>query len=212
MVSALGDAQQCAVCGARDGGAGATAGRERRRRRGNTAESSWQSIAPAYHSTTAHSMQSLVQQQCMLCSSARPQGPAPATACCSLHGPQRRWAAAPRASAAAGEPQPSSSGSSSGGPLGALRRWQADSQRLRQQLQSLGFAGVVTYGLLNTAYYLTTFLVVWFAMHAPSGEQRKGRRVSAAGSRRRTTRSRHTKALLHAQAWARRRPHARRQR
>uniref|UniRef100_A0A803N788 Uncharacterized protein n=1 Tax=Chenopodium quinoa TaxID=63459 RepID=A0A803N788_CHEQI len=31
-----------------------------------------------------------------------------------------------------------------------------------EQLKRYGASGVLSYGLLNTAYYLTTFLLVWF--------------------------------------------------
>ena len=48
-----------------------------------------------------------------------------------------------------------------GGRLAALRR----------QLQSLGLAGVLAYGLLNTLYYTTAFVSIWvWAVGAPRGE------------------------------------------
>ncbi|KAL0429471.1 UNVERIFIED_CONTAM: hypothetical protein Sradi_0573100 [Sesamum radiatum] len=34
--------------------------------------------------------------------------------------------------------------------------------RILTRLKRYGIAGILSYGLLNTAYYLTTFLVVWF--------------------------------------------------
>ncbi|XP_021729952.1 uncharacterized protein LOC110696931 [Chenopodium quinoa] len=34
--------------------------------------------------------------------------------------------------------------------------------RILEQLKRYGASGVLSYGLLNTAYYLTTFLLVWF--------------------------------------------------
>ncbi|XP_060964204.1 uncharacterized protein LOC133033473 isoform X3 [Cannabis sativa] len=36
------------------------------------------------------------------------------------------------------------------------------SNEMIKKLKRYGIAGVLSYGLLNTAYYLTTFLVVWF--------------------------------------------------
>ncbi|KAM0952519.1 hypothetical protein DsansV1_C02g0013891 [Dioscorea sansibarensis] len=36
------------------------------------------------------------------------------------------------------------------------------SKDLMQRLKRYGVAGVLSYGLLNTVYYLTTFLLVWF--------------------------------------------------
>ncbi|MCD9637997.1 hypothetical protein HAX54_021605 [Datura stramonium] len=41
------------------------------------------------------------------------------------------------------------------------------SNTILTRLRRYGVAGVLSYGLLNTAYYLTTFLVVWFYV-APS--------------------------------------------
>ncbi|KAG8391069.1 hypothetical protein BUALT_Bualt01G0149500 [Buddleja alternifolia] len=34
--------------------------------------------------------------------------------------------------------------------------------RILNRLKKYGLSGILSYGLLNTAYYLTTFLVVWF--------------------------------------------------
>lgn len=36
------------------------------------------------------------------------------------------------------------------------------SNEILTRLKRYGIAGILSYGLLNTAYYLTTFLVVWF--------------------------------------------------
>ncbi|XP_055832363.1 uncharacterized protein LOC129901258 isoform X2 [Solanum dulcamara] len=41
------------------------------------------------------------------------------------------------------------------------------SNTILMRLRRYGVAGVLSYGLLNTAYYLTTFLIVWFYV-APS--------------------------------------------
>ncbi|XP_019258911.1 PREDICTED: uncharacterized protein LOC109237104 isoform X2 [Nicotiana attenuata] len=41
------------------------------------------------------------------------------------------------------------------------------SNNILTRLRRYGVAGVLSYGLLNTAYYLTTFLIVWFYV-APS--------------------------------------------
>ncbi|XP_042028194.1 uncharacterized protein LOC121775223 isoform X2 [Salvia splendens] len=38
----------------------------------------------------------------------------------------------------------------------------ASSNEILARLKRYGISGVLSYGLLNTAYYLTTFLVVWF--------------------------------------------------
>jgi hypothetical protein len=35
-----------------------------------------------------------------------------------------------------------------------------------EQLKQYGLAGIVAYGLLNTLYYIGTFLVVWFLLGA----------------------------------------------
>lgn len=44
-------------------------------------------------------------------------------------------------------------------------------RRLRQQLKSLGLAGVVAYGLFNTIYYTVAFLFIWiYVAKVPSGE------------------------------------------
>jgi hypothetical protein len=64
----------------------------------------------------------------------------------------------------------SSSGSSSSGLLGVLQKWNQDTCKLREQLQSLGLAGVVAYGLFNTLYYTVAFLVAWFTVaNVPAG-------------------------------------------
>ncbi|KAM6600765.1 hypothetical protein CsatA_020374 [Cannabis sativa] len=39
-----------------------------------------------------------------------------------------------------------------------------------KKLKRYGIAGVLSYGLLNTAYYLTTFLVVWFYVAPAPGK------------------------------------------
>jgi len=44
-------------------------------------------------------------------------------------------------------------------------------QSLQQQLRELGAAGLVSYGLLNTAYYCVAFLFFWFFVaNVPSGQ------------------------------------------
>lgn len=41
---------------------------------------------------------------------------------------------------------------------------------MRQQIQGLGVAGIVAYGLLNTLYYSVAFLFVWlYIAKVPSG-------------------------------------------
>ncbi|PRQ42912.1 hypothetical protein RchiOBHm_Chr3g0462781 [Rosa chinensis] len=50
-----------------------------------------------------------------------------------------------------------SSGNSDSGQGGA-----ATSNETLKKLRRYGIAGLLSYGLLNTAYYLTTFLFVWF--------------------------------------------------
>lgn len=53
----------------------------------------------------------------------------------------------------------------------------AATPRLREQLRALGTAGVVSYGLLNTAYYTCAFLFVWiYVAKVPPGEPREGGR------------------------------------
>jgi hypothetical protein len=43
-------------------------------------------------------------------------------------------------------------------------------QQLKDQLQRYGLAGVLAYGLLNTAYYSTMFLFVWvYVAQVPAG-------------------------------------------
>ncbi|KAM7268188.1 hypothetical protein ACFE04_010354 [Oxalis oulophora] len=44
------------------------------------------------------------------------------------------------------------------------------SNEMVQRLRRYGVAGILSYGLLNTAYYLTTFLVVWFYVVPPPGK------------------------------------------
>ena len=40
----------------------------------------------------------------------------------------------------------------------------------KQQLRSLGIAGIVAYGLLNTVYYGSTFMFIWlYVVKAPRG-------------------------------------------
>ncbi|KAB1225024.1 hypothetical protein CJ030_MR1G027076 [Morella rubra] len=38
-----------------------------------------------------------------------------------------------------------------------------------KRLKRYGISGILSYGLLNTAYYLTTFLLVWFYVAPPPG-------------------------------------------
>ncbi|GAB4836163.1 hypothetical protein Ancab_001076 [Ancistrocladus abbreviatus] len=40
--------------------------------------------------------------------------------------------------------------------------WSLTSTEILKQLRRYGISGILSYGLLNTAYYLTTFLLVWF--------------------------------------------------
>jgi hypothetical protein len=62
------------------------------------------------------------------------------------------------------------SSNSGSGLLGVLQKWNQDTRKLREQLQSLGLAGVVAYGLFNTLYYTVAFLVVWFTVaNVPAG-------------------------------------------
>ncbi|KAF4349779.1 hypothetical protein F8388_002501 [Cannabis sativa] len=44
------------------------------------------------------------------------------------------------------------------------------SNEMIKKLKRYGIAGVLSYGLLNTAYYLTTFLVVWFYVAPAPGK------------------------------------------
>ncbi|CAL9136592.1 unnamed protein product [Musa textilis] len=44
------------------------------------------------------------------------------------------------------------------------------SNELLQRLKRYGIAGVLAYGLLNTVYYLTTFLLVWFYIAPAPGK------------------------------------------
>ncbi|XP_062092064.1 uncharacterized protein LOC133797944 isoform X2 [Humulus lupulus] len=44
------------------------------------------------------------------------------------------------------------------------------SNEMIKKLRRYGIAGVLSYGLLNTAYYLTTFLVVWFYVAPAPGK------------------------------------------
>ncbi|WIA36704.1 hypothetical protein OEZ86_007980 [Tetradesmus obliquus] len=69
-----------------------------------------------------------------------------------------------------GSSSSSSSSSSNSSLLGTLQKWNQDTRKLREQLQSLGLAGVVAYGLFNTLYYTVAFLVVWFTVaNVPAG-------------------------------------------
>eukprot|EP00959_Pyramimonas_sp_CCMP1952_P129565 2709358-Pyramimonas_sp.AAC.2 len=44
-------------------------------------------------------------------------------------------------------------------------------RRLQQQLKDLGAAGLVSYGILNTAYYCVAFVFFWFFVaQVPSGQ------------------------------------------
>ena len=38
--------------------------------------------------------------------------------------------------------------------------------RVLDKLRRYGLSGILSYGLLNTAYYLTTFLVVWWVLYS----------------------------------------------
>lgn len=42
--------------------------------------------------------------------------------------------------------------------------------KILEQLKRYGVAGILSYGLLNTAYYLTAFLVVWFYLAPVPGK------------------------------------------
>ncbi|XP_072991436.1 uncharacterized protein [Typha latifolia] len=53
-----------------------------------------------------------------------------------------------------------SSGSGKGDSKQSVKPF--SSNELLQKLRRYGVAGVLSYGLLNTIYYLTTFLLVWF--------------------------------------------------
>ncbi|PON86792.1 Gag-Pol polyprotein/retrotransposon [Trema orientale] len=44
------------------------------------------------------------------------------------------------------------------------------SNEMVKKLRRYGIAGILSYGLLNTAYYLTTFLVVWFYVAPAPGK------------------------------------------
>ncbi|KAL3829835.1 hypothetical protein ACJIZ3_018637 [Penstemon smallii] len=44
------------------------------------------------------------------------------------------------------------------------------SNEILKRLKRYGIAGILSYGLLNTAYYLTTFLVVWFYVTPAPGK------------------------------------------
>lgn len=53
-----------------------------------------------------------------------------------------------------------------------LKKFDEESKNTRAKLQSLGLAGVVTYGLFNTAYYTCTFLFVWmYVAQVPTGNR-----------------------------------------
>lgn len=52
---------------------------------------------------------------------------------------------------------------------GAIRKQRVS---LKARLRGYGFAGVVSYGLLNTVYYVTAFLFFWtHVAKVPKGEQ-----------------------------------------
>ncbi|XP_020525983.1 uncharacterized protein LOC18439458 isoform X2 [Amborella trichopoda] len=44
------------------------------------------------------------------------------------------------------------------------------SKELMERLKNYGVSGVLSYGLLNTAYYLTTFILVWFYVAPAPGK------------------------------------------
>ncbi|KAJ1428328.1 hypothetical protein SESBI_09059 [Sesbania bispinosa] len=44
------------------------------------------------------------------------------------------------------------------------------SNEIMKQLKRYGVSGILSYGLLNTAYYLTTFLIVWFYIAPAPGK------------------------------------------
>jgi hypothetical protein len=44
------------------------------------------------------------------------------------------------------------------------------SKDLLERLKRYGAAGVLSYGLLNTVYYVTTFLLVWFIFSPAPGK------------------------------------------
>ncbi|KAL2613684.1 hypothetical protein R1flu_025376 [Riccia fluitans] len=60
---------------------------------------------------------------------------------------------------------------------GGTREWlqtfimgrRAQNQKLAENLKRYGVAGILSYGLLNTAYYLVTFLFVWFYVTPSEG-------------------------------------------
>jgi hypothetical protein len=90
-----------------------------------------------------------------------------------MHGSRRRAAglltqriyASSNSSSGSSSAAPSGSGGDGGGPLGAARRalasFQKSGSELQAQLQALGVAGVLAYGVLNTAYYTSAFLFFW---------------------------------------------------
>ncbi|KAJ4720481.1 Gag-Pol polyprotein/retrotransposon [Melia azedarach] len=45
---------------------------------------------------------------------------------------------------------------------GSSRKESFSSKEVLKKLRRYGISGILSYGLLNTAYYLTTFLLVWF--------------------------------------------------
>mmetsp|Transcript_7913 Transcript_7913/g.26390 ORF Transcript_7913/g.26390 Transcript_7913/m.26390 type:complete len:259 (-) Transcript_7913:68-844(-) len=59
---------------------------------------------------------------------------------------------------------PSTALPSAGGIVGALSRWNRESARLRERINALGLAGVASYGLFNTIYYVSSFLFIWFCV------------------------------------------------
>ncbi|KAL3679205.1 hypothetical protein R1sor_022161 [Riccia sorocarpa] len=56
---------------------------------------------------------------------------------------------------------------------GGIREWfrgkRAQNKKLVESLKRYGVAGMLSYGLLNTVYYLVTFLFVWFYVSPSEG-------------------------------------------
>ncbi|XP_040383825.1 uncharacterized protein LOC102722611 [Oryza brachyantha] len=64
---------------------------------------------------------------------------------------------------------------SQGGSAGSVNyhkdsAWSFSSKELVEKLRRYGAAGVLSYGLLNTVYYVTTFLLVWFYFSPAPGK------------------------------------------
>ena len=52
----------------------------------------------------------------------------------------------------------------------APKGWNARAAAMKRQLGSLGLAGVLAYGLLNTAYYTVAFFTIWvYVAKVPRG-------------------------------------------